>query len=109
MSMQSHSPAQLHHLHITSPDPDALARFYSQNMDLQASLEQDRHVLRGGSRAAVMSAGPAGLLYPAYALRDAAAGDPQLSVAGAGAGLRGRPGRTVDRHPQRRACGRRCA
>ncbi|WP_039783335.1 VOC family protein [Herbaspirillum huttiense] len=75
MSMQSHSPAQLHHLHITSPDPDALARFYSQNMDLQASLEQDRNVLRGGSRAAVISSGPAGLLYPAYVLRDAAALD----------------------------------
>ena len=44
-------------------------------MDLHASLEQERHVLRGGSRAVVISAGPAGLAYPAYALRDAAALD----------------------------------
>ncbi|MES2264256.1 MAG: VOC family protein [Pseudomonadota bacterium] len=72
-TLQTATPAQLHHLHIASPAPERLADFYQNQFSLQPSREGDLHVLRGGTRNVVISAGTeSALLYAAYALRSGA-------------------------------------
>lgn len=73
-TMQSESPASLYYLHITSEHPQRLAAFYRDQMSMVESIVNDTHVLRAGSRAAIISPGPsASLAFPAYALKDEAA------------------------------------
>jgi catechol 2,3-dioxygenase len=70
-TMQIESPARLYYLHIRSEHPSKLAAFYREQMSMEETAIGDMHVLKGGSRAVVISPGPSGeLAYPAYALRD---------------------------------------
>ncbi|MDH2238539.1 VOC family protein [Pigmentiphaga sp. GD03639] len=58
--------ASLHHLHLTSPDPQRLADFYSRTHGLAPRAEAGRWVCAAPGRMLVLSAGPANRL--AYAL-----------------------------------------
>jgi catechol 2,3-dioxygenase len=73
-SLQTSTPAALHHLHITSANPAALAQFYQKQFALQVEPSDAKyHVLRGGSRAVIISEGPpASLACAGYALRNTA-------------------------------------
>lgn len=72
-SLQTSTPASLHHLHIHSANPSALAAFYEQQFSLRTSIFGPLHVLEGGSRALIISAGdPASLASAGYALRNQA-------------------------------------
>lgn len=65
--------AYLHHIHLHSPVPDALARFYSDTMDMPV-VERDGKVfvVRGPRRRVLISEGPAKKLgHCAFACRDA--------------------------------------
>jgi catechol 2,3-dioxygenase len=71
-SLQTSTPLSLHHLHITSAKPDALAHFYRQQFGLQEESAGTPYVLRGGARAVIISEGPpASLAWAGYALRNA--------------------------------------
>ncbi|MBB3213060.1 catechol-2,3-dioxygenase [Herbaspirillum sp. Sphag1AN] len=73
-SMQIDHPAQLYYLHISSENPERLAAFYREQMSLDEKVIAGQHVLRGGSRAVIVSKGSSGeLLFPAYALQSAEA------------------------------------
>jgi catechol 2,3-dioxygenase len=75
-SLQTSTPAALHHLHITSSNPQALADFYQKQFDLQAEpgMVAGRYVLHGGARSFIISEGPnASLACSGYAVRDGAA------------------------------------
>ena len=73
-TMQVESPAVLYYLHISSENPRRLAAFYRDHMAMTEAIEGEAHVLRGGSRAVVITPGPScELVFPAYALRDEAA------------------------------------
>lgn len=73
-SLQTTTPASLHHLHIHSANPSALAAFYEQQFSLRSSTVGPLHVLEGGSRALIISAGDSAYLASAgYALRNQAA------------------------------------
>jgi catechol-2,3-dioxygenase len=72
-TLQNTTPAHLHHLHIASAKPEALAAFYQRQFALLPTREGELYVLRGGTRSiTIASAEHPGLLYAAYALRDAA-------------------------------------
>ncbi|MEM5438755.1 VOC family protein [Paraburkholderia diazotrophica] len=75
MTLQTDTPLALHHLHITSEDPQRLARFYTDLFDLKVvSHNGDQIALAGGSRAIVIHYGKSGeLAAAAYAARDEAA------------------------------------
>ena len=66
--------AFLHHIHLGSPDPARLARFYADKMDMTAEAAPDgRTVLRGPARRLVVSQGEARkLLSAGFGLRDEA-------------------------------------
>jgi catechol 2,3-dioxygenase len=69
-TLQTSTPASLHHLHITSDKPEALAKFYQDQFALEASRCGQLHVLRGGTRAVIISEGPVATLASAgYALQ----------------------------------------
>ncbi|MES2257954.1 MAG: VOC family protein [Pseudomonadota bacterium] len=73
ITLQNSTPAQLHHLHIGSPQADALADFYQRQFTLHASRNGELHVLRGGTRnVTIASREQAALLHAGYALRNAA-------------------------------------
>lgn len=67
--------AYLHHIHLHSPEPDALARFYCDTMDMPVmERERDLIICRGPRRRIIISNGPAKkLAYCAFACRDQAA------------------------------------
>ena len=73
--LQTSTPARLHHLHLTSEDPKALARFYVELMDLTPTeIAGGAILLRGGLRSLQVSRGPSrALAWSAYALADEAA------------------------------------
>ena len=73
-SLQINTPAALHHLHITSSHPQALADFYCKQFNLLAEPVDaaGRHVLRGGARSFIISEGePAALACSGFAIRTA--------------------------------------
>ncbi len=71
-SMQIDHPAQLYYLHISSENPERLATFYHTQMALDEEVIAEQHVLRGGSRAVIVSKGASSeLVYPAYTLQTA--------------------------------------
>jgi catechol 2,3-dioxygenase len=61
-TMQIESPASLYFLHIASEDPPRLAAFYRDQMAMNETVDGDVHLLKGGSRAAVISAGQSNTL-----------------------------------------------
>jgi catechol 2,3-dioxygenase-like lactoylglutathione lyase family enzyme len=64
--------AYTHHLHLASPDPERLARFYADTMDMRAERQVDGWHVRGPGRRLQISEGPAGkLLHAGFGLRDA--------------------------------------
>lgn len=69
------SGAYLHHLHLLSPEPERLARFYADSMDMPDLHEADGIFTVSGPRRQVMfSKGPAKTLAAAaFACRDRAA------------------------------------
>ncbi|MDX3905769.1 MAG: VOC family protein [Pigmentiphaga sp.] len=65
--------ASLHHLHLTSPDPQRLADFYARTHGLQARADPGRWVCAAPGRTLVLSSGPAnGLAYAAFGFQDPA-------------------------------------
>jgi catechol 2,3-dioxygenase len=73
-TMQIESPASLYYLHIASDNPPRLADFYRDQMAMSETVNDGVHVLKGGSRAAVISPGKsATLLCFGYAMADAQA------------------------------------
>lgn len=64
--------AFLHHLHLHSPDPERLATFYGDAMDMGVARQGDRaFACSGPERRLVISEGPAkALAYGAFACRD---------------------------------------
>jgi len=63
--------ASLHHLHLTSPDPQRLADFYARTHGFMAARAGDRWVCAAPGRTLVLSAGPANqLAYAAFGFAD---------------------------------------
>ena len=75
-SLQTDAPATLHHLHITSEEPERLAEFYRQFLGMTLRNEGDTFVLHGGTRSVLISRGPsASLACACYATADSVALD----------------------------------
>ncbi len=76
-SLQTSTPARLHHLHLTSEDPSRLARFYSELMDMVPTpLPGSALMLQGGLRSMQISKGVScALAWSGYAVREQAALD----------------------------------
>jgi catechol 2,3-dioxygenase len=73
-TMQIDSPASLYFLHMASEDPARLAAFYRDRMAMSETMmaTDGVHILKAGSRAAIISKGEsAGLLCTGYAMADA--------------------------------------
>ena len=70
--LQTATPAFLHHLHISSENPAALATFYQTQFSLESiDKTEDRYVLLGGARSVIISKGlPASLACAGFALRN---------------------------------------
>lgn len=72
-NLQTSTPASLHHLHIHSAKPAALAAFYEKQFSLRTTMVGNLHVLEGGARALIISEGVSEHLAAAcYALRNPA-------------------------------------
>ena len=70
--------ARLHHLHLLSPQPEALARFYARAYDMRAEAGAAGWICSAPHRRLVISEGPVNrLAYFAFAFADAAALDAQ--------------------------------
>ncbi|HEY7742842.1 MAG TPA: VOC family protein [Burkholderiales bacterium] len=74
-TLQTTTPAVLHHLHLNSADPERLSRFYASLLDLKTSRAEDGTcVLTGGQRCLLVSRGPDGTpAFIAFAVQDVAA------------------------------------
>lgn len=74
-TLQTTTPAKLHHLHLTSADPERLSGFYARMLDYTPTrLEDGTWVLGGGQRHLIISEGPSGATSCiAYAVEDAGA------------------------------------
>jgi catechol-2,3-dioxygenase len=74
-TLQTTTPATLHHLHLNSADPERLSRFYASLLELRSSrAEEGTCVLTGGQRRLLVSKGPDGTpAFIAFAVRDVAA------------------------------------
>jgi len=74
-TLQKTTPARLHHLHLTSTDPERLSGFYTRLLDYRPTrLKDDTWVLAGGERQLVISRGSSGAASSiAYAVGDTAA------------------------------------
>ncbi len=72
MTTALEASAYLHHLHLASPDPAALAAFYAGALDMSANeAPDDGWIARGPSRRLRFSKGPAKTLLSAgFAVRD---------------------------------------
>jgi catechol 2,3-dioxygenase len=69
-TLQTSTPATLHHLDIGSDRPDALARFYREQFGMEESRSGSLYVLRGGTRALIVRQGrPEELRSAGYALQ----------------------------------------
>mgnify|MGYP001386713701 CR=1 FL=1 len=74
-TLQTTTPAVLHHLHLESSNPERLARFYSGLLELSSTRDGDgTHVLTGGQRRLLVSKGSDGTpAFMAFAVQDVAA------------------------------------
>ena len=74
-TLQTTTPAILHHLHLTSADPERLSRFYARLLELSSSRAEDgAYVLGGGQRRLLVSKGPpCEAAFIAFAVQDVAA------------------------------------
>jgi catechol 2,3-dioxygenase len=74
-TLQTTTPAILHHLHLTSADPERLSRFYASLLELSSSRAEDStYVLGGGQRRLLVSKGqPCAAAFIAFAVQDVAA------------------------------------
>jgi catechol-2,3-dioxygenase len=74
-TLQSTTPAKLHHLHLNSADPERLSRFYVSLLELTSSRAEDgTYVLAGGQRHLLVSKGRDGTpSLIAFAVQDGAA------------------------------------
>jgi catechol 2,3-dioxygenase-like lactoylglutathione lyase family enzyme len=74
-TLQKTTPAKLHHLHLTSADPERLSSFYTHLLDYRATrLEDGTWLLAAGERHLVISEGPSGATSCiAYSVGDAGA------------------------------------
>jgi catechol 2,3-dioxygenase len=71
ITLQTGSPAFLHHLHITSEDPARLAAFYADQLSLMREEKNGAQVLKGGARSMIITNGPSAQLQCAgYAVAD---------------------------------------
>lgn len=72
-TLQTSTPLRLHHLHLYSGAPEALAAFYEALFELRPIMAPDgMHALAGGERAVVIHPGETGALaIAAYAARSA--------------------------------------
>jgi catechol 2,3-dioxygenase-like lactoylglutathione lyase family enzyme len=71
-TLQTTTPAQLHHLHLTSAQPERLSAFYQRMLEYAPSrVEDGTHVLVGGERHLLISKGENGAAsFIAYAVKD---------------------------------------
>ena len=71
-TLQTSTPAQLHHLHLTSAQPERLSGFYERLLEYTPSRSEDgMHVLAGGERRLLISRGEnGGASFIAYAVKD---------------------------------------
>lgn len=74
-TLQTTTPAVLHHLHLESSNPERLSRFYSSLLELSPTRAEDgTHVLTGGQRRLLVSKGADGTpAFVAFAVQDVAA------------------------------------
>ena len=74
-TLQTTTPAILHHLHLTSAEPERLSRFYARLLELSSSRAEDgAYVLGGGQRRLLVSKGqPGAASFIAFAVQDVAA------------------------------------
>jgi catechol-2,3-dioxygenase len=74
-TLQTTTPAILHHLHLTSADPERLSCFYASLLELSSSRAEDgTYVLGGGQRRLLVSKGqPCAASFIAFAVQDVAA------------------------------------
>src|SRR5947209_7372000 len=85
--------AYLHHLAISSGDPQKLAEFYARAIDMGMEALEDLWVCRGPARRILFQAGPSNtLVFAAFACRDQEALDAlRAHVEQQGAPLEGSP------------------
>src|SRR5262245_64634169 len=71
-TLQTTTPARLHHVHLTSAQPERLAGFYERLLEYAPSRAEDGvQVLAGGERRLLISKGENGVAsYIAYAVKD---------------------------------------
>lgn len=71
-TLQTTTPARLHHLHLTSSEPERLSRFYARLLEYATSRAEDgTHILAGGERNLIISEGPdCAASFMAYAVAD---------------------------------------
>jgi catechol 2,3-dioxygenase-like lactoylglutathione lyase family enzyme len=70
-TLQATTPARLHHLHLSSTDPERLSGFYARMLDYQVVRTGGIWVLSGGERNLLVSEGPEGAVpFSAYAVND---------------------------------------
>jgi len=71
-TLQANTPARLHHLELTSADPEGLSRFYTRMLDYACTRAADgTHVLTGGERHLLISEGSnCSTAFVGYALED---------------------------------------
>jgi catechol 2,3-dioxygenase len=71
-TLQTSTPATLHHLHLTSAQPERLSSFYERLLEYKSSRSEDgTHVLAGGERRLLISKGENGeASFIAYAVKD---------------------------------------
>jgi len=74
-TLQTTTPAILHHLHLTSADPKRLSRYYASLLELSSLRAEDgTYVLAGGQRHLLVSRGePRTAAFIAFAVQDIAA------------------------------------
>src|SRR5262245_11914384 len=71
-TLQTTTPATLHHLHLTSAQPERLSAFYERLLEYAPSRSDDgTQVLAGGERRLLISKGDSGVAsFIAYAVGD---------------------------------------
>lgn len=71
-TLQTTTPARLHHLHLTSTDPERLSAFYARLLDYApARADGGIQVLAGGERQLLISKGENGVAsFISYAVKD---------------------------------------
>ena len=71
-TLQTSTPARLHHLHLTSGNPGRLSQFYARLLEYSPSQAEDgTYMLSGGQRQLLISGGPdCAVSYTAFAVEN---------------------------------------